>query len=93
MQRNLNSRVELYAPVETAVLREKLNELLELQLQDSRSAWEMQPDGSYIQRRPESKKEGRSSQECLIERSEKRLKEATRLRRRKTSSIKRRKSR
>ncbi len=26
--------------------------LLELQLNDRRSAWEMQPDGSYVQRRP-----------------------------------------
>jgi len=92
MQRNLNSRVELYAPVEAAELREKLDELLELQLNDSRSAWEMQADGSYVQRGPEGKKDGRSSQECLIERSEKRFKEATRLRRRKTSSIKRPKS-
>jgi len=89
MKRNLNSRVELYAPVEAAPLREKLSHFLELQLNDQRSVWEMQPDGSYVQRRPETKKTSRNSQELLIEWSEKRLKEATRLRRRKPSSIKR----
>jgi polyphosphate kinase len=89
MKRNLNSRVEVYAPVEAAPLREKLRELLELQLNDQRSAWEMQPDGSYVQRLPQTKKEARSSQEMTIEWSEKRLKEATRLRRRKPSAIKR----
>jgi len=89
MKRNLNSRVEVYAPVEAAPLREKLQELLELQLNDQRSAWDMQPDGSYVQRRPETKKDSRSSQEMTIELSEKRLKEATRLRRRKPSAIKR----
>ena len=89
MKRNLDSRVEVYVPVEAAPLREQLHQLLELQLNDRRSAWEMQPDGSYVQRRPDSKKEPRSSQELMIERSEKRLKAATRLRRRKPSSIKR----
>jgi len=93
MKRNLNSRVEVYAPVEVEGLREKLRQMLDLQLNDHRSAWEMRPDGSYVQRRPETKKQSRSSQELLIERSEKRFKDATRLRRRKPSSIKRRKLR
>jgi len=89
MKRNLNSRVEVYAPVEAAASREKLRQTLEMQLNDQRSAWEMQPDGSYVQRHPENKKDSRNSQELLIEWSEKRLKEATRLRRRKPGAIKR----
>ena len=51
MKRNLNSRVEVYAPVEVEGLREKLRQMLDLQLNDHRSAWEMRPDGSYVQRR------------------------------------------
>ncbi len=88
MKRNLDSRVEVYAPVESAPLREQLHQMLELQLSDRRSAWEMQSDGSYVQRRPENRKESRNSQELMIEQTEKRLKEATRLRRRRPSSIK-----
>ena len=54
-------------------------EILDLQLADRRGAWDMQADGSYLQRRPEPKDEQRSAQELLIERSEKRLAEARRL--------------
>ena len=93
MKRNLNSRVEVYAPVEPLALRAKLRELLDVQLNDQRSAWDMRPDGSYVQRIPGEKKESRSCQELMIEYSERRLKEVNRLRKRKPSSLKRRKSR
>ncbi len=79
MKRNLDRRVEVITPVEPPVLRAQLREILTLQLGDRRGAWDMQPDGSYIQRRPEAKEEKRSAQEVLIEKSEKRLAEARRL--------------
>ena len=79
MKRNLDRRVEMVAPVETPSLQAQLREIIDLQLADRRGAWDMQPDGSYIQRRPEPKDEQRSAQELLIERSEKRLVEARRL--------------
>lgn len=50
----------------------------------------MQSDGSYVQR---TGKDARHSQLQLIERTERRLKEATRLRRRKVQAIGRRRSR
>ena len=55
-----------------------------------RSAWDMQSDGSYVQRRTVKEGKARHSQRMLIERAEKRLKEATRLRKRKPKGIARR---
>ena len=52
MQRNLSDRVEAIAPVEAPPLRERLWEFLQIMLNDQRQAWDMQPDGSYIQRTP-----------------------------------------
>ena len=67
----------------------ELRAMLDAQLNDQRSAWEMQPDGSYVQRRPDDE-EALGSQETLITRAEARLREATRLRRRKLRGIERR---
>ena len=52
MKRNLESRVEVVTPVEDPDLRRELNTILEMQLDDHRGAWEMQSDGSYVQRQP-----------------------------------------
>jgi polyphosphate kinase len=49
MERNLTHRVEAVAPVTQPALRERLWEVLQIQLEDARHAWQMQPDGSYIQ--------------------------------------------
>jgi polyphosphate kinase len=82
MSRNLESRVEMLVPVETVELRKELRTMLDLQLADRRSAWEMQPDGEYVQLRPRDEDEARSSQEVLIERAAKRERQARRLKRR-----------
>jgi len=79
MKRNLERRVEVIAPVEAPVLKAQLREIINLQLADRRGAWDMQADGTYMQRKPEPKEEKRSAQELSIERSEKRLAEARRL--------------
>jgi len=52
MQRNLSRRVEAIVPIETRAQRERLWEILEILRQDCRQAWDMQPDGSYVQQRP-----------------------------------------
>jgi polyphosphate kinase len=78
MKRNLERRVEVITPVEAPALKAQLREIINLQLADRRGAWDMQPDGAYIQRKPEPREEKRSAQEQLIERSEKRLAEARR---------------
>lgn len=52
MYRNLEHRVEAIAPVEHRLLRERLWQILQIMLNDHRSAWDMRPDGSYVQRKP-----------------------------------------
>jgi polyphosphate kinase len=91
MRRNLESRVELLAPVLDPAQREELKYMLDVQLSDTRSAWEMQPDGSYLQRHPKGR--GRAtvgSQQVMIDAAEKRQVAANRLRRRKPRAIARR---
>ncbi|HEY6878224.1 MAG TPA: polyphosphate kinase 1, partial [Polyangiales bacterium] len=67
MTRNLDSRVEVLAPIEPPELREELRRLLALQLEDQRSAWAMHADGSYQQRQPHASDAKKSSQEQTIE--------------------------
>ena len=72
MRRNLDSRVEVLAPVESPELRQELRLILDVQFADSRSAWDMQSDGTYIQRQPEDET-AKGAQETLIGVAEKRL--------------------
>ncbi len=53
MHRNLSERVETAVPILERRLRARLWEILEISLADRRNAWEMQPDGSYVQLVPE----------------------------------------
>ena len=55
MHRNLEHRVEAVTPIENALLREEIWGILQIHLYDQRSAWDMQSDGSYLQRKPEGK--------------------------------------
>jgi polyphosphate kinase len=84
MQRNLEKRVEVLVPIEDTRLQTELRFILDTQLSDQRGAWDMQSDGSYAQRTGLNAKH---SQVQMIERTERRLKEATRLRRRKVQAI------
>jgi polyphosphate kinase len=52
MYRNLQARVEAVVPIERRPLRERLWEILRIMLADHRQAWDMRPDGTYVQRRP-----------------------------------------
>ena len=72
MKRNLESRVEVVAPVEDSEMREDLRLLLDIQLADQHCAWDMQADGSYHQRTPQNSGE-KGCQETLIELAESRL--------------------
>ncbi|MCC9001984.1 MAG: polyphosphate kinase 1 [Candidatus Competibacter sp.] len=90
MKRNLESRVEVVAPVEAPELRLELRQVLDAQLNDRCGAWDMQPDGSYIQRMPGEGDDPRSSQQVLIDLAERRQKEALRLKKRKPKGIARR---
>ncbi|MFT7462006.1 MAG: polyphosphate kinase [Pseudohongiellaceae bacterium] len=66
MTRNLNSRVEVLAPVTTPELQQELRRLLDLQLNDHRCSWEMAADGSYTQRQPSRAKQAKGCQELTI---------------------------
>ncbi|KAB2931447.1 MAG: polyphosphate kinase 1 [Candidatus Contendobacter sp.] len=90
MTRNLESRVEVVTPVEPPELRQKLRQILDVQLNDRRSAWDMQSDGSYVRRAPGEGDDPRGSQQILIELAEQRQKEAQRLKKRKPKGIARR---
>lgn len=82
MTRNLHSRVEILAPVEAEALRHELREILDAQIGDQRGAWDMQPDGGYVQRHGADE----GSQQRLIQAAESRYYEATRLRKRRPRS-------
>ena len=69
MARNLDSRVEAIVPVEDPRVQEELKAILDLELADNVKAWDMRPDGSYVQRRPADGEEARSSQELLMQRA------------------------
>ena len=63
MPRNFDRRVEAAAPVESPALHERLRSLLATYLDDNRQAWELRPEGQWVQRVPEGAT--RSSHEIL----------------------------
>jgi polyphosphate kinase len=52
MPRNFDRRVEVVAPIEDPTLHPRVCSLLDTCLADNREAWDLQPDGTYIQRKP-----------------------------------------
>ena len=72
MGRNLDSRVEVHAPVESPELRQELRLILDVQFADTRSAWDMDAEGNYTQRTP-TDDSTKGAQETLIGVAEKRL--------------------
>ncbi len=52
MPRNFDRRVEAVAPIDEPVAQARLKSLLDTCLADNRQAWDLMPDGSYIQRMP-----------------------------------------
>jgi len=91
MKRNLESRVEVVVPIEDPVLQADLSNILDIQLADDWSGWEMQPDGAYVRRRTPESTGANASHRKLIELADKRQFEATRLRKRKPKGVARRK--
>jgi polyphosphate kinase len=72
MTRNLEARVETVTPVDDPECQRALREILDVQFSNRRSVWDMQPDGSYIQRVPGDDDDRRSVQEILISLAQKR---------------------
>jgi len=67
MTRNLDRRVEVITPVEDPAIAKDLEEILGLMLSDNRQGWDLNSDGTYTQRRPNSEDQERSSQNLLME--------------------------
>jgi polyphosphate kinase len=67
MRRNLDRRMETMMPVTDSQLKQELEQTLNVYETDNCSAWDMQPDGSYIRRRPGKGEEPRAAQEVFIE--------------------------
>jgi polyphosphate kinase len=67
MPRNLDKRVEAITPVADPDIAKDLQEILGIMLADNRMAWDLQPDGRYIQRRPAADCPQASSQEILMQ--------------------------
>ncbi|MDH3653563.1 MAG: polyphosphate kinase 1 [Myxococcales bacterium] len=80
MTRNLVSRVEVLTPVEPEALQAELRTVLDILVDDQRSAWDMRPDGTYVQRNGDKDIDGTHQQ--MIKWVEGRFAEANRLRRR-----------
>lgn len=69
MPRNLDRRVEAAVPIEDARHRAEIRRLLEMMLEDNRQAWDLGPDGHYVQRRPAPGEPERGTHRLLIEKN------------------------
>jgi polyphosphate kinase len=67
MTRNLDRRVEAVTPVRDPALLKDLQEILGIHLADNRQAWELQPDGQYVQRGGGLDAIAQSSQQIFME--------------------------
>jgi polyphosphate kinase len=88
MKRNLEARVEVLCPIEPPELKHELRMVFDIHLTDQCSAWDMQPDGSYRQRISTTETMPCGSHYRMIERSEKRLKETLKHKKRPRAKIK-----
>ena len=66
MSRNLDRRIEAVTPIEDPEHRQKLERLLQLYLNDNQAAWDMESDGTFVQRKPENGDSERNSQMQLV---------------------------
>ncbi|MDZ4675218.1 MAG: polyphosphate kinase 1 [Gemmatimonadota bacterium] len=67
MPRNLDRRIEAVVPIRNPKHLQELLTILELMWTDNRQAWDLRPDGTYVQRVPGLEPE-RASHRMLIER-------------------------
>jgi polyphosphate kinase len=67
MRRNLSNRMESIMPVTDPHIKQELEHILSVLENDNCSAWDMQPDGSYVLRRPKKGEECRAAQKVFID--------------------------
>lgn len=68
MSRNLSRRMEAIAPIADPAIQAELEEILAVYEADNCSAWDMQPDGTYVRRRPAHGEPCRGAQQAFIDR-------------------------
>jgi len=66
MKRNLDSRVETITPVADPRLIDQLDRILQVYEDDNATAWDLQPDGTYLCRVPKKGEKRRASQEVFM---------------------------
>ncbi len=67
MTRNLSRRVEAVAPIEDPKIAKELEEIMAIMLSDNRQAWDLQTDGTYIQRSPKEGEQDLSTHQTLMD--------------------------
>ena len=67
MTRNLDRRVEAIVSIEDPEIVKDLQEILGVMLADNRQAWDLQPEGQYIQRHPAEGTKEQCAQKILME--------------------------
>ena len=67
MRRNLDARMEAIMPVLDKGIQAELEHMLDVYEADNCTAWDMQPDTSYLRLTPAEGEPPRPSQEWLIE--------------------------
>ena len=67
MTRNLSRRVEAVTPIQSPDIFKDVQEILGVMLADNRQAWELQSDGTFIQRQPQDNESEQSSHEIFME--------------------------
>ncbi len=67
MPRNLDRRVEAVTPLEDLEVRKDIQEFLGVMLSDNRQAWELQSDGTYVQRRPQEGEKEQGTHQVMME--------------------------
>jgi polyphosphate kinase len=66
MPRNLDTRVELVAPVADPTLQDDLRDTLDRCFADDTNAWDLQPDGDWIRRTPEGPEARNAQTELMV---------------------------
>jgi polyphosphate kinase len=59
--------METIMPVTDSVLKKELEETLQVYENDNCSAWDMQPDDTYLKRQPHKSRKRHAAQEMFIE--------------------------
>jgi polyphosphate kinase len=78
MPRNLDNRLEIMAPVENALLQQRLSGVFDVLLEDNMQAWDLRPDGTWRRARPRKDEPLRGTHDVLMRKAVRRSRIATR---------------